>query len=176
MTRATRPSVHVSIDVPELEAGLRFYGEVFGFVETARPFPTMAILDANNVSVCLHAKAAGSASSSAAAGTERRRYERHWTPVHLDLHVADFDAVLDAIRAGGGLVELLRNAGLGRRLFGLSVADIETALYNDSGLKGLSGLSNDMRTLEKADTVEANQAIDYFVMRANIRRRMRRGA
>jgi len=105
VTRATRPSVHVSIDVPELEAGLRFYGEVFGFVETARPFPTMAILDANNVSVCLHAKAAGSASSSAAAGTERRRYERHWTPVHLDLHVADFDAVLDAIRAGGGLVE-----------------------------------------------------------------------
>lgn len=103
MTRAARPSVHVSIDVPELEAGLRFYGEVFGFVETARPFPTMAILDANNVTVCMHAKAAGSPSSS--AGAERRRYERHWTPVHLDLHVADFDAVLDAIRARGGLVE-----------------------------------------------------------------------
>jgi predicted enzyme related to lactoylglutathione lyase len=42
-----RPSVHVSIDVPDLEAGLRFYEQVFGFVETARPFPTMGILDAN---------------------------------------------------------------------------------------------------------------------------------
>src|SRR6185295_15699876 len=91
-----RPSVHVSIDVPELEAGLRFYGEVFGFVETARPFPTMAILDANNVSVCMHAKAAGSKSSS--VGAEQRRYERHWTPVHLDLHVGDFDAVLSKVR------------------------------------------------------------------------------
>ena len=32
---ATRPNVHVSIDVPELEAGLRFYGEVFGLPRVA---------------------------------------------------------------------------------------------------------------------------------------------
>jgi predicted enzyme related to lactoylglutathione lyase len=100
---ATKPSVHVSIDVPELEAGLRFYAEVFGFEETARPFPAMAILDANNVSVCMHAKAAGSKSSS--GGAEQRRYERHWTPVHLDLHVQDFDGVLEKVRAGGGAIE-----------------------------------------------------------------------
>ncbi len=98
-----RPGVHVSIDVPELERGLRFYGRVFGFVETARPFPTMAILDANNVTVCLHERAAGTKSSP--GGAERRRYERHWTPVHLDLHVADLDAVLTAVRAEGGAVE-----------------------------------------------------------------------
>lgn len=98
-----RPTVHVSIDVPDLEAGLRFYGEVFGFREKARPFPTLAILDANNVSVCLHEKAAGSPSAS--VGSERRRYERHWTPVHLDLHVEDFDAALSQVRARGGAVE-----------------------------------------------------------------------
>jgi extradiol dioxygenase family protein len=69
---ASRPSVHVSIDVPDLGAGLRFYGEVFGFVETARPFPTMAILDANNLSVCMHEKAAGSNSSSAVREDRRR--------------------------------------------------------------------------------------------------------
>lgn len=102
MSRAVRPGVHVSIDVPELEAGLRFYGEAFGFVETARPLPTMAILDAGNVSVCLHEKPAGTRSS--AAGPERS-YERHWTPVHLDLHVQDFDAALEAVRAHGGAVE-----------------------------------------------------------------------
>ncbi|MFL5308096.1 MAG: VOC family protein [Polyangia bacterium] len=100
---APRPSIHFSIDVPELEAGLRFYGAVFGFVETARPFPTMAVLDANNATVCMHAKQAGSKSSP--AGAERRRYERHWTPVHLDLHVDDFDAVLDKVRAQGGAIE-----------------------------------------------------------------------
>jgi predicted enzyme related to lactoylglutathione lyase len=98
-----RPTVNVSIDVPELEAGLRFYGDVFGFVETARPFPTMAVLDANNVSVCMHEKRAGSQSSP--AGSERRRYERHWTPVHLDLHVRDFDGALNEVRARGGAIE-----------------------------------------------------------------------
>jgi predicted enzyme related to lactoylglutathione lyase len=107
---AARPSVHFSIDVPELEAGLRFYGEVFGFAETARPFPTMAILDANNVTVCMHEKAAGSKSSS--GGSALRHYERHWTPVHLDLHVEDFDAVLAKVRAQGGTIENeLRNHG-----------------------------------------------------------------
>ena len=99
----TRARVHVSIDVPELDAGLRFYGQVFGFVETARPFPTMAVLDANNVTVCMHQKEAGSKSST--GGADRRRYERHWTPVHLDLHVDDFDAVLDKVRAQGGTIE-----------------------------------------------------------------------
>ena len=98
-----RASVHVSIDVPDLAAGLRFYGSVFGFVETARPFSTMAVLDANNVTVCMHEKAAGTKSS--AGGAERRRYERHWTPVHLDLHVPDRDVVLARVRAEGGAIE-----------------------------------------------------------------------
>lgn len=98
-----RPSVHVSIDVPDLEAGLRFYQSVFGFVEIARPFATMAILDANNMTVCMHQKSAGTRPSP--NGTDVRRYERHWTPVHVDLHVHDFDGVLGKVRAEGGLVE-----------------------------------------------------------------------
>jgi hypothetical protein len=48
-----RPSVNISIDVPKLDDGLAFYESVFGFVESARPFPTMAVLDANNVTVCM---------------------------------------------------------------------------------------------------------------------------
>jgi predicted enzyme related to lactoylglutathione lyase len=98
-----RARVHVSIDVPDLEAGLQFYGSVFGFVATARPFPTMAVLDANNVTMCMHEKAAGTQSSP--GGGELRRYERHWTPVHLDVHVSDLDAVLARVRAGGGAIE-----------------------------------------------------------------------
>lgn len=107
---APRPTVNVSIDVPSLEQGLRFYREVFGFVETARPFPSMAIVDANNVSVCMHEKAAGTKSSPAGAAT--RHYDRHWTPVHLDFHVDDLDTVLDKVRAEGGAVEMeFRNQG-----------------------------------------------------------------
>ncbi len=49
---------------------------------------------------------------------------------------------------------------------GMSAEQIETMLYTRSGLLGLSGISNDMRTLERSDTPEAAQAIDYFVFRA----------
>jgi len=48
---------------------------------------------------------------------------------------------------------------------GMSAGDISDLLYKRSGLLGLSGLSNDMRTLEAAGTPEAAQAIDYFVFR-----------
>ena len=48
---------------------------------------------------------------------------------------------------------------------GMDAAQIETLLYKESGLKGLSGLSNDMRTLEQSDAPAAKEAIDYFVYR-----------
>jgi len=102
-TGSAKTSVHVSIDVPDLAAGLRFYVSVFGLVEVARPFPTMAILDAGNATVCIHQKAAGTQPSPST--TEVRRYERHWTPVHIDLHVHDFDGVLGKLRAEGGIIE-----------------------------------------------------------------------
>jgi acetate kinase len=47
----------------------------------------------------------------------------------------------------------------------MSADAISDMLYQDSGLKGLSGLSQDMRELEAAGTPEANQAIEYFVFR-----------
>ena len=47
----------------------------------------------------------------------------------------------------------------------MTSAQIENLLYRESGLKGLSGLTHDMRTLEASDQPEARQAIDYFVFR-----------
>ena len=47
----------------------------------------------------------------------------------------------------------------------MSATEIENLLYRESGLKGLSGLSHDMRVLESAGTPESLQAIDYFVFR-----------
>ncbi|MEM6491200.1 MAG: acetate/propionate family kinase, partial [Pseudomonadota bacterium] len=48
---------------------------------------------------------------------------------------------------------------------GLDADAITSLLYKESGLKGLSGLSHDMRTLEAAGTPEAAEALDYFVFR-----------
>ena len=48
---------------------------------------------------------------------------------------------------------------------GMTAQEITTLLYKDSGLKGLSGLSHDMRTLLASNAPEAAQAIDYYVFR-----------
>jgi acetate kinase len=47
----------------------------------------------------------------------------------------------------------------------MSAAALENLLYRESGLKGLSGISNDMRALEASDSPTAALAIDYFVYR-----------
>ena len=47
----------------------------------------------------------------------------------------------------------------------MTPAAIENLLYHESGLKGLSGISNDMRELEASDSPGAALAIDYFVYR-----------
>jgi acetate kinase len=49
---------------------------------------------------------------------------------------------------------------------GLSVKEVETALYARSGLLGLSGISGDMRDLLGSRDPGARLAIDYFVYRA----------
>ena len=56
----------------------------------------------------------------------------------------------------------------------MSADAIADLLYRESGLKGLSGISNDMRELEESDRPEAQQAIDYFVFR--IRRELGRAS
>ena len=48
---------------------------------------------------------------------------------------------------------------------GMSPADVQHLLYHDSGLKGLSGVSADMRVLEESADPRAAFAIDYFVYR-----------
>ncbi|QQA43413.1 acetate/propionate family kinase [Pelagovum pacificum] len=48
---------------------------------------------------------------------------------------------------------------------GMSPREIEDLLYRESGLKGLSGISGDMRTLLESDAPEAAEAIEYYVFR-----------
>ena len=48
---------------------------------------------------------------------------------------------------------------------GMSAQAVSDLLYKDCGLKGMSGLSNDMRALQACSDPAARQAIDYFVAR-----------
>ena len=95
--------VTVSIDVPSIDEGLKFFGDVFGFVETSRPHPGYAKLTAGTETIGLLAKPAGS--SPAPASGDRRRYERHWTPVHIDFRVDDFEGTLARAVAHGATSE-----------------------------------------------------------------------
>jgi acetate kinase len=51
---------------------------------------------------------------------------------------------------------------------GMSASNAQSFLYRDCGLKGLSGVSNDMRELEVSEDPKAKLAIDYFVYRAGL--------
>jgi len=51
---------------------------------------------------------------------------------------------------------------------GMSATAVQDLLYRECGLKGLSGLSNDMRKLEASGVPRAAFAIDYFVYRAGL--------
>jgi acetate kinase len=48
---------------------------------------------------------------------------------------------------------------------GMSLDAIEKLLYQQSGLLGLSGISNDMRELLRSEAPAAREAVDYFVYR-----------
>jgi len=51
---------------------------------------------------------------------------------------------------------------------GMGPAAIQDLLYRESGLKGLSGISNDMRDLESNSDPRAMLAVDYFVYRVGL--------
>ena len=50
----------------------------------------------------------------------------------------------------------------------MTAAQVQDLLYGDCGLKGLSGLSNDVRELEASSDPHARFALDYFVYRVGL--------
>ena len=49
--------------------------------------------------------------------------------------------------------------------YGMDARSLERLLYYESGLLGVSEVSNDMRVLQESDDPAAKFAIDYFVYR-----------
>lgn len=92
-------TVSISIDVPNLAQGVAFYSGAFGFSTKSEPVPGVAVLHGLNIELCLLEKPAGSQPSRKT--TDQRKFERHWTPVHLDFHVDDLEASLRRVEALG---------------------------------------------------------------------------
>jgi predicted enzyme related to lactoylglutathione lyase len=104
-------SLLINIDVPDVETAERFYTAAFGLVAGRRFGADFVELLGWPSPVYLLAKQAG----TVGAGGDLRRYERHWTPYHLDLVVDDLDtAVARAVGAGARLEAPAKDAPYGR--------------------------------------------------------------
>ena len=74
--------------------------------------PSYAVLQCGDQRIGLIEKREGS--HPAKGSDDVRRYARHWTPVHIDFHVEDFEAFLAKAVGAGAAVEQ-RIAGGGTR-------------------------------------------------------------
>ncbi|WP_342769017.1 VOC family protein [Solilutibacter pythonis] len=101
----------LNIDVPDLEAASRFYGQAFGWRKERRLGDAAIEMSGAPLAVFLLENAAG----TCAHNGEARRYSRHWTPLHCDIAVDDLRAVLErALDAGARREGDIRNEPFGR--------------------------------------------------------------
>lgn len=96
--------VLINIDVPDIAAGEAFYTAAFGLRRGRRLGDDFLELRGWPVDVYLLRKAAGS-EVAPGARTAARTYQRHWTPVHIDVVVADLDAALARAVGAGAILE-----------------------------------------------------------------------
>ena len=90
----------INIDVPDLEAAVRFYASGLGLELRRTLFShSVAELALGTSTIYLIEHPEG---TEAAPGTRSlRTYGRHWTPVHLDITVEDLDTAVERAIAAG---------------------------------------------------------------------------
>lgn len=93
--------VTVSIDVADMGRALEFYVKALGCEFKKKYADGWQVVSRAGLDIHLQQKDAG----TVAAGEQKRSYERHWTPVHLDFIVEDIRPSCEAIEAHGGVVE-----------------------------------------------------------------------
>jgi len=92
----------VNLDVDDLDKAARFYGSAFG-LKVGRRFGAFGIeMLGSSSPIYLLVKSPGTPASDTTL--QRRSYERHWTPVHLDFVVDAIEpAIQGAVSAGARL-------------------------------------------------------------------------
>jgi predicted enzyme related to lactoylglutathione lyase len=113
LTSSTPVRLLVNIDVDDLEKAVHFYQSAFG-LSIGRRFGGNGVeMLGSSAPIYLLAKAVGT--DPTGAGADRRRYDRHWTPVHLDFVVEDIEsATQQALNAGARLEAPVSSHSWGR--------------------------------------------------------------
>jgi acetate kinase len=150
----SHPEVAERYALPEelYRDGVRRYGfHGLSYEYIARTLPTVAPEIAEGAVVVAHL---GSGASLCAVSNGRS--------MDSTMGFTALDGVPMGTRCGqidpGVLLFLMTEKGYGAR-------EIERLLYHESGLKGLSGVSNDVRDLLASSAPGARLALDYFVYR-----------
>lgn len=101
----------INIDVADLVAAESFYSEAFGLQAGRRLGGEILEMLGGTAPLYLLQKEPG----SVGAANDRRDYQRHWMPVHIDVVVADLDpALARALQAGARQEGEIREADWGR--------------------------------------------------------------
>ncbi|MBV8104290.1 MAG: VOC family protein [Hyphomicrobiales bacterium] len=101
----------INIDVPDLAKGIAFYTRAFGLAVSRRLGAEAAELSGLPARLYLLQKLPG----SIGAARDPRRYDRHWTPVHIDVVVDDIEAAFHrAVAAGAHAETEIRVAAYGK--------------------------------------------------------------
>lgn len=90
----------INVDVPDLPAAEAFYTAAFDLTVSHR---FGGVVELTNGAHLIHLLEKP-ADSDGVAG-QPRLYERHWTPLHLDIVVEDLDAAVARAKAAGARVE-----------------------------------------------------------------------
>jgi len=94
----------INIDVDDLARATQFYCQAFD-LQVGRRFGTDGIeLIGAGAPIYLLAKRAGT--RAVPTVSDERRYQRHWTPVHLDFVVPDIHAAVERAHAAGAVIEV----------------------------------------------------------------------
>jgi predicted enzyme related to lactoylglutathione lyase len=96
-------SLLVNIDVDDLDKGVRFYRDALGLEPARRLGDGIVEMVGSSSPIYLLLRPSGSEASSTTL--QKRNYERHWTPVHLDFVVDDIDAAVRRAEAAGARLE-----------------------------------------------------------------------
>jgi predicted enzyme related to lactoylglutathione lyase len=94
-------TVSVSIDVSNIAIATDFYLQALGCVFKTKYSESWAVVSIAGVDIHFLERDAG----TIAGGEQKRHYERHWTPVHLDFGVENVEPVLALVKEFGGSVE-----------------------------------------------------------------------
>jgi predicted enzyme related to lactoylglutathione lyase len=93
----------VNLDVDDLDKAVRFYTSRFG-LKIGRRFGVFGVeMLGGPTPIYLLVKSPGTPASEATS--QRRSYQRHWTPVHLDFVVDEIEPAVERAKSAGARLE-----------------------------------------------------------------------